>query len=208
MVPYNVIIVDDQNMPRQLFETFVNSSKNYNLLYSLKTAKAVDVYCLKYPVDLIIMDVVMNDGSNGLDAAKRIKKQTPNIKIIIVTSMPEVSYIERARQIGVDSFWYKEVEGKPLLEVMDRTMAGEHIFPDSTPVQEIGEAKSVEFTDTELLVLREMTTGATNVEIAEHMNISVNTVKQHIMHMIQKTGCRNRTELAIEARVRGIVIPE
>lgn len=208
MGKYNVIIVDDQNMSRQLFETFVQNSSDYNLLYSLKSAGAADVYCLKYPVDLVIMDVVMNDGSNGLDAAARIKKQNPKIKVIVVTSMPEVSYLERARSIGVDSFWYKEVEGEPLLKVMDRTMAGEHVYPDTTPVLKIGIAKSVEFTDTEILVLREMTTGATNVEIAEKMNISVNTVKQHIMHMIQKTGCKNRTELAIEARVRGIVIAD
>lgn len=207
-MPYNVIIVDDQNMSRQLFESFVNSSENYKLLYSLNTAKIADVYCLKYPVDLVIMDVVMNDGSNGLEAAARIKKQKPDIKIIIVTSMPEVSYIKRSKEIGVDSFWYKEVESAPLLEVMDRTMAGEHIYPEKTPRLQIGLASSEEFTEMELNVLREMTTGATNDEIAEHFYISVNTVKQHIAHLIQKTGCRNRTELAIEARICGLVIAD
>ena len=205
---YNVLICDDQNMPRHLFESFVNSSPDYKLLYSISSAKAADIYCARYPIDLILMDVVMSDGSNGLDAAARIKKQKPNIKIIIVTSMPEVNYIKRAKEIGVDSFWYKEVEHEPLIEVMDRTMAGEHVFPDTTPPIRLGLIHSTELTKAELNVLREMTDGASNQEIAERLDIAENTVKVHVQHMLDKTSFRNRTELAIEARVRGVVIKE
>jgi two-component system vancomycin resistance associated response regulator VraR len=57
------------------------------------------------------------------------------------------------------------------------------------------------------MVLREVTRGSSNEEIAEALHLSVATVKTHINHMMQKTGFRNRTELAIEARVSGIVIP-
>lgn len=52
------------------------------------------------------------------------------MKIVAVTSMPEASWIERAREIGIESFWYKEVEKESILDVMDRTMAGESIYPD------------------------------------------------------------------------------
>ena len=205
---YKVLIVEDQKMPRQLFETYVTNSDNYELVYSLNSAEVADTYCAKFDVDLVIMDVVMNDGSNGLDAAVRIKSANPEIKVLIVTSMPEVSYLDRARRIGVDSFWYKEIEGEPLLEVMDRTMAGEHVYPDSTPTLKVGDAISSEFTKAELMVLRELTTGAGNKEIADRLHISVNTVRGHIQHMLDKTGFDNRTELAIQARLTGIVIAD
>ncbi len=73
---------------------------------------------------------------------------------------------------------------------------------------ELGLAKSAELTTRELEVLREMTGGYTNEEIAERLFMSVNTVKKHIMSMIEKTGFRNRTELAVRARESGIVILE
>lgn len=205
---YRVMIVDDQNISRQLFEGFVKSSENYELAFSLDTARVADTYCARYGVDLVIMDVVMQDGSNGLDMAGIIKKSYPNVKVIVVTSMPEVSYIEKAKELGVDSFWYKEVTKDPLLSVMDRTMAGEHVFPDQTPAIRLGEIDSKDLTEAEIDVLRELTTGAGNQEIADKLCISVNTVRSHIQHMLDKTGFANRTELAIEARIRGIVIPE
>ena len=131
---YKVLIVDDQVMPRQLFESFVGSSSRYELVASVETAKVAYAYCAGMEVDLVLMDVVMNDGSNGLEAAARIKAACPRTKIIIVTSMPDSVFLKRAREIGVDSFWYKEVQEKPLLEIMDRTMAGERVFPDKPPV--------------------------------------------------------------------------
>lgn len=205
---YSVLIADDQSMARQLFEMFVKSSEKYRLVHSLESASVAHIYCSRFPIDLVLMDVVMADGVSGLEAAKRIKKVSPKTKIIIVTSMPEVSYIRRAREIGVESFWYKEASREPILSVMDRTMAGESVYPDSAPVLTLGNAKSVEFTPKELEVLREMTMGLTNSAIAEKLFIDVTTVKSHVTHMLQKTGFQNRTELAIQARVSGLVIGE
>lgn len=205
---YNVLVVDDQIISRQLFEKYIHESDKYHLIYGVEYAQLLDIYLARYCVDLIVMDVVMQEGISGLDAAEWIKKEYPHIKIIIVTSMPEVSYIQRAKDIGVDSFWYKEVQEKPFMEVLDRTMAGEHIFPKEVPVQQIGCAKSNEFTEAELVVLRELTTGAGNQEISRRLNISVNTIRSHIQHMLEKTGFDNRTELAIEARLNGIVISD
>lgn len=204
---YKVLIVDDQIMSRQLFESFVAASDKYELVASVETAKYADAYCAGGRVDLVLMDIVMNDGSNGLDTAARIKSSYPKTKIIMVTSMPDAAFLKRAREIGVDSFWYKEVQEVPMLEIMDRTMAGEHIFPNNPPVTTLGLAKSTEFTERELDVLRLLTEGLTDKEIAEQLYLSVTTVRYHVNNLITKTGATSRTELAVNAVRSGIAIP-
>ena len=203
---YKVLVVDDQSISRQLFEMIVRNSEQYELLYSLESAAVANIYCTRYDVDLVILDIVMADGSNSLEEAVRIKKSSPSTRILAVTSMPEISFLNKARSAGVDSFWYKETDDVTLLEIMDRTMAGESVYPDRTPEIMIGNARSYEFTPSELRVLREMTTGASNNEIAAKLFVDVTTVKKHITNMLQKTGFKNRTELAIEARIQGLVI--
>ena len=202
----NVLIVEDQAMPRQLFEMFVSMSENYKLVKSIVDADMAEYYCQNNTIDLVVMDICTAMDANGLDAAARIKQRFPQIKIIIVTSMPEYSYLDRARKIGVDSFWYKEVSEEPILALMDRTMAGEHIFPDTTPEIRFGQSSSYDLTERELEVLREMTSGGTNTEIAERLCLSPGTVKTHIQNMLQKTGFKTRTELAVQARQTGLVI--
>ncbi|MBQ4267436.1 MAG: response regulator transcription factor [Clostridia bacterium] len=205
---YNVMVVEDQAMPRQLFEAFISMSDRFNLVHSIKNADMADIYCEQSKIDLILMDVCTELNSNGLDAAERIKQKHPEIKIIIVTSMPEVSYLERAKTIGVDSFWYKEVSEEPILELMDRTMAGESIYPDSTPAVSFGNIKSTDLSKREIQVLREVIMGFTNAEIAERLNLSQHTVRDYIQVIMEKTGYRTRTELAVKARETGIIIPD
>lgn len=205
MEKYKVLICDDQYLPRQLFSIIVNNSDKYTVVKELQTAYVAADFCKANSVDLVIMDIVMGDGSNGLDAAEQIKKDNPNTKVLIVTSMPESKYLERAREIGVDSFWYKEVEDKQLIEVIDKTMNGESVFPDSAPAIDIGWAKSSDFSSRELDVLRLMTKGLTDPEIAEELNLSYETVRTHVKRMTYKTGL-SRVKLAIEARAHGIAI--
>lgn len=205
---YRVMIVDDQYIPRQMFKMYIESSENYELAYSISSAMFADIYVLTDKVDLVLMDILMKDESNGLEAAAKIKKTKPDIKIIAVTSMPEVSWLEKAREIGIDSFWYKEAPRETILSVMDRTMKGESVYPDKTPTIMIGEASSENFTEREIHVLRLLTTGATNGEIAQILEVSENTIKTHVRNLISKTGCKTRTNLAIQARVSGFVISD
>lgn len=200
------MIVEDQTMPRELFELKIQSSEQFELAISIDNASLADIYCLKIPVDLILMDVITLGNESGLEAAARIKHLFPGIKIIIVTSMPECSYLKQAREIGVESFWYKESPRETLMEIMERTMNGESVYPDAPPELVLGCASSYEFTERELTVLREITGGDTNQEIAERLNMSVATVKTHVLNMLVKTGFRNRTELAVRARESGLVI--
>jgi len=208
MKQYRVLVVEDQAMPRQLFEMFISSSAQFTLAASIDSAALADIYCAGGGIDLVLMDVVTKNGANGLDAAGAIKTRWPKIRIIIVTSMPECSYLEKARRIGVDSFWYKEISREPILSLMERTMAGESVYPETTPKIQLGLASSDEFTETELLILRELTGGYTDAEIGEHLHMSRFTVRDYIKAMREKTGFRSRTELAVKARQSGLVILE
>jgi two-component system vancomycin resistance associated response regulator VraR len=208
MEKLNVLLVEDDPLARQLIEMFIEKSERYAFEGAITSALMTEAYLCKHKIDLILMDVCTAMNANGIDAAEKIKKNFPEVKIIIITSQPEYSYIERARKAKVDSFWYKTVVSEEFITLLDRTMAGEHIFPDTTPTLTIGCASSVEFTDRELEVLRLVVEGDRDQEIAEKLGISLNTVKTHLRVMQDKTGLRNRTELAVRARDAGFVIVE
>ena len=203
---YNVLIVEDQSMPRQLLEIFVSNSPGYHLVASIANAELAPEICDLRPIDLILMDVMTEYGKNGLDASEIIKRKHPAVKIIVVTSMVETNWLRRAREIGVDSFWYKDSDRDTILSVMDRTMKGESIYPDTVPTVHIGITDNHDFTDRELDVLRELISGDSNTEIAARLGISPGTVKFHVQNLLIKTGFHTRTELATEARSLGIVI--
>lgn len=204
----NVMIVEDDPMARQLLEIYIKDSENYKLVQSIESAVMAEIYCMSKKIDLILMDVCTAMNANGLDAAEKIKKNYPKIKIIIITSMPEFSFLKKAQKIGVDSFWYKSATAQEIINIMDRTMNGERIFPDSTPELQIGNAMNVEFSERELQVLKYVVAGEPDAVIADELNISLRTVKGHIQSMRDKTGFKNRTELAVRSRECGLVIAD
>lgn len=201
-----VVIVDDQYISRQLFAMYLHDAPGYEVTAVIESAAYVVEYLKSHPADIVLMDILMNDDSNGLDASAQIKQLWPKQKIIALTSMAEATWIDRARSIGIDSFWYKDTPQEAFLEVLDRTMAGESVYPDSPPQIKLGLADSTEFSARELDVLRWLVKGLTSSEIAERLHISEETVKSHIKRMLEKTGYKNRTMLSINARVQGIVV--
>ncbi len=200
-----VLIVEDVDLVLEMLIDAVNNSENYTVAGTTKNADIAPALCSAQNADLVLMDVRTEYEASGLDAAELIKQSHPEIKIIIITSIPEASWLERARKIGVESFWYKR-SSRELLAVMDRTMEGESIYPDTAPTVKIGNAYSYDFSKREIDVLRELTTGASNKEIANVLVISEETVRFHVKKILMKTGFQNRTELAVEAHKTGFVM--
>ena len=201
-----VMIVEDQRLARQYLELVVNGSEGYELAHSVESAAFADTYVLRGGVDLVLMDVLMADGTDGLEAARRIKTANGQVKVIVITSIPEPCWIDRAREAGVESFWYKEASGASITEVMDRTMAGESVYPTEVPVARVGRASSDELTEREVDILRALVDGLSNSQIGKRLYLSESTVKTHIQHLLAKTGCENRTQLAVTARASGLVV--
>lgn len=202
-----VLIVEDQRMPRENMERTLSDSGEYALAASVNGADVAFVICKQQPIDLILMDVCTAGNKDGIEAAAEIKAAFPNIKIIIVTSMVEVSYLDRARAANVDSFWYKDISPEALIDVIDRTMAGEHLFPGETPKVKLGLAESTDLTAKEIEVLRLVCEGLEYSEIAEALRIAESTVKYHVSNILSKTGYANKTRLAIAVTSKKFIIP-
>ena len=203
-----VLVVDDQYVARSFFELHVQMSKNYELVSSVASAEQAVAYCMEHPVDLVIMDVMMKYGLDGLTCARTIKNNNPKIRTILTTSTAESKWIEKAKNAGIESFWFKEYSDIPLTEVMDRTMKGESVYPGDLPNPSFGDTVKVDLSERELEVLRELTRNRTNDEIAEILHISTFTVKRHIQNMLVKTGYKNRIDLAVNAKTLGLVVHE
>lgn len=203
-----VVVVDDQNISRGFFEMYVRASSDYELVAGLRTAQSATEYVEDHDVDLIIMDVMMQDGIDGLTAASQIKQKHPEIKIVLTTSTSETTWEQKANDAGIESFWYKEYDEHGLLEIMERTMDGESVYPSEPPKVTFGNITRADLTDRELEILRELTSNMTNEEIADKLDISTNTVKRHLQNIMEKTGFESRLDLAMHAKSLGLVVSD
>lgn len=192
-----VMIVEDQAMIRSLLESYFREEDGHKIAASIPSAKQAVELCKKTPADLILMDVQTEHRENGLTAVREIKALHPKIKIIVVTSLIDGAVLDEAKEAGADSLWYKDSARGRLMDVVHKTMNGEHIFPDAPPVVNIGMAKSTEFTKTELKVLRYLLRGLSYTRIAAEMGCEMSTVKFHVANMLQKTGFENKLQLAL-----------
>lgn len=204
----NVLIVEDSRVSRESFERQLLASPDYMLIASIENAANAEIACMRNKVDLILMDVCTADDESGLEAAVKIKKNYPRVKVIIMTSMPEHSFIQKARASGCDSFWYKEEGDISLIDICDRTMKGEFVWPNGTPIIMIGLARSDEFTERELAVIRELAGGSHYEEMAETLYMSSNTVKYHVKNILQKTGFRSTIQLVAEVVEKRLILPK
>lgn len=193
----NVMIVEDQKMIRSVLEGYIERTADFLLAASVEGADQACEICGKKDIQLILMDAHTAHHENGLAATKRIKKLYPDIRIVVVTSLLDAGILEQAKIAGADSLWYKDTDEERLMEIISRTMAGEHVFPDAPPVVEIGTAKSTEFTSAEMRVLRCLIKGMTYSQIAKKLNVEAVTVKYHVTNMLEKTNLKNKLQLAV-----------
>ena len=202
----NVLIVEDQKMAQENMELIINASESYTLAGIITNAADAELFCMRGGVDLILMDVCTARDESGIEACAIIKKKFPKIKIIIVTSMAEHTFIEKARAARADSFWYKDASHGELITVMDRTIAGERIFPDKTPEVKLGLTTSYELTRFEFDVLRALMQSTSDEDAANMLGCTKANIRWHVSRILEKTGYRTRTELLIAIAQKNLII--
>lgn len=204
-----VVVADDYRISREYFEMHIKITDGFTLAKSMDNAQGAVAYCIMNKVDIVVMDVLMRNGIDGLTAAEMIKSAKPDIKIIMATSTSESGWEKRAKKIGVESFWYKEYSRESFDDVLKRTAAGESVYPTNLPDSRLGDAVRSDFTARELDVLREMCSSeSTNEDVASKLGISLNTLRTHIKHILSKTGYTSRQELIARAREQKFVVSD
>lgn len=207
MTMRKILIVEDQALARTYLCACVEKCTDCQVAGTLFRADAALQRCDEGPIDLILMDICTESDSDGLAAAESIKKIYPQIKIVMVTSMLEGRFLDRARKIGADSFWYKDSPSGDLVGVIEGTLSGKHFWPDGVPSVRLGNTLSCDLSDSEIETLRLLCEGKTNAEIAVKLNVAESSVRTYINRMLEKTGYTNRNRLMIAAVGKRMVVP-
>lgn len=199
-----VLIVEDQAILRESLARSVGDQPDMTVVAAIADASEALGVALKERPDMILMDVCTEHDSNGIVAAARIKERLPECRIIIMTGMPEITFVDQAREAGVDSFVYKNVGIDELFAVMRSTLAGYCTFPK--PPESIFSGTAA-LDDVELSILRLACEGKSRREIAAELFMSEGTIKRRISEILSKTGYDNIMRLAVHAVTEAASFP-
>lgn len=202
-----ILIVEDQMLARKYLCSCIEKKHRSEVGICSDPGRCSIAASGEGHIDLVVMDICTENDSDGLDAAEAIKKYYPRIKIVMVTSMLEGRFLDRARKIGADSFWYKDSPSGDLISVIEGTLAGENFWPDKVPAVQLGNALSCDLSDQEMETLRLLCEGKTNAEIAAALRVAESSVRTYINRMLEKTGYTNRNRLMVAAVSKRLVVP-
>ena len=189
------VIVEDNRMMRNHLVAYLEADSRFHLLAALQDAFEAEEVCRKSPVDLVLMDVQTFHNHSGLAAGERIRAHSKAAKVVAVTSLIDPDVLTRAKAGAADSLWYKDYGDEDLMDVIERTLEGEHIFPDHAPSVELKEMFSDDLSPRQMDILRCFVKGMTYGEIAEENHLSKNGVRWHLDQIVEKGGFRNKHEM-------------
>jgi len=210
-----VLIVDDHPLFRQGLVSLLRSETDMVVCGQAgNLAEAVEAARQNQP-DIILMDFSLPDGT-GADAAKSILAEIPNCKILFLTVHSEDSELFSAVRSGATGFLLKNAPIEKLLEAVRSAHRGNVVMSmDMTKriMKEFSRVASEDheppadvpnLTPREKEVLYELSTGASNAEIAATLFVSENTVKRHVHNILLKLNLTNRRQAAKFARKSGL----
>lgn len=201
---YEVMLVEDQAMLRESLVVAIDAQPDLHVVAQVADAAEAPALAERLHPALVIMDVCTENDSNGIVAARRIKEVLPDCRILVMTGMPEVTFVEQARNANVDSFVYKNVGIGELLSVIRSTLAGYSTFP--TPAESVFSGTAA-LTDEEIQILRLVCEAKSRREIAAELYLSEGTVKRRIGEILAKTGYDNILRLAVHVVAEGSIVP-
>lgn len=208
-----LIVVDDHPLVRRGVRDTINEESDLEVVG--EGASADDAVRLAGEVkpDLILLDVTM--PGDGVKAAERIRSSWPELKIAMLTVRDDIGTVGAALRAGARGYISKGTAGPDFILTLRRILRGEHyVDPDLAarlladgrsvePTNEQSSAQSVPLTEREEQIFALIGRGLNNIEIAEALGLSENTIKHYITPLLTKLGVRNRVEAALLARERG-----
>ena len=206
-----LIVADDQEVIRKGLAGLL-ADEDMRIVAEAATGSEAVKKTKKHKPDVVLMDVLMPD-MDGLAALEQIRKSVPTTKVIMISAHDNPSYMARAVALKADDFLLKDVPPAAFAAAIKRAVRGE-ASPADTPFGKVKDqlqqradprADKVPLTRREYQVLKHLAYGLSNREVGYSMNISVETVKEHVQNVLRQLDMPNRTAAAVWAVERGLV---
>ena len=206
----NLLIVEDHELTRFGLKTTFEDVDYVDVIYEASSGEdAVEVF-KNNTIDLVIMDLGL-PKMNGIETTQAIHSINPDAKIIILTSHNDEKEVLNSLKAGANAYCSKEINLQRLVQVVQSVSEGAawfdpsiaHIVLQATSSTKIDDKdanyKDYDLTTREAQILKLMTEGYSNMEIAQHLVISVNTTKAHVANILQKLEVDDRLQAALKA---------
>jgi DNA-binding NarL/FixJ family response regulator len=200
----NIMIVDDHSMIREGLKQLLELDSDFTVV-----AEAADgIECLD-KIDIVKPDIILLDINmprmNGLEVLQKLKERRNKTKVLVLTVHNEIEYLMKAVDIGVNGYILKDSESAELKKAIISVMTGtDYIQPSLIPLlnskiidRNRDSFKIDDLTRRELGVLKLLAYGKSNKDIADELNISERTVKNHVSAIFKKIGVTDRTQAAV-----------
>lgn len=210
-----LVIVDDHALFREGLASIIRLEPDIEISgLAGSVQEAIDVVRTLKP-DIVLMDFTLPDGT-GADATRMVLDEYPDCKIIFLTMSDDDENLFSAIRSGAKGYLLKNMSPSKLVTTIRSVQAGESAISRSMTLRLMeelsrtkatdrqGDASLAKLTRRELDVLRELTTGKTNQEIADHLVISENTVKYHVHSILNKLNMPNRKTASKFAKEHGL----
>jgi DNA-binding NarL/FixJ family response regulator len=200
-----LLVADDQDVIRQGVVALLANTE-IRVVAEVATGQAAVKQALETEIDVLLLDVRMPDG-DGLTALGRIKLDKSNLPVLLFSAYDNPASIARAIALGANGFLLKDCTRDDLLGAIRTAARGETVWSKEKLRSVSGALRTprlannleVSLSEREAEVLRQMTRGLTNKQIAQTMEISYETVKEHVQHILRKIGLTDRTQAAVWA---------
>ena len=205
----NILIIEDHELTRFGLKTAFESCEYVENMYEAESAEVGIEIVQNNEIDLVIMDLGL-PGINGIEATKKVKAINNDIKIVILTSHNDSIEVLNSLKAGANAYCSKEINPKRLTEVVLSVLDGAswfdpsiaHIVLDAASQSQKVEPKPEKdygLTIREAQILKLITEGYSNNEIANQLFVSINTTKAHVASILQKLEVDDRLQAALKA---------
>ena len=202
--PIRILCVDDHPLVRKGIASILANEADMRLVAEAGGGKeAVELFRQHHP-DVTLMDLRM-PGVDGIEATRTIRQESPDAKIIALTSYDGDQDIYRALEAGVRGYLLKEMVHTKVLRAIRTVHAGKRLMPPEVAERLSEYFPQVVLTPREVEVLECVAQGLANKEIADRLGTASGTIKMHIQNILGKLGAADRTHAVTIALQRGIL---
>lgn len=203
-----ILIAEDHTLVSQGLEAMLSMTDDLELANVVDNGDAAVATVKEKAVDVVLMDVNLGAGINGIEATKQIKKAAPDTKVLVLTMFTDPGTVAEAVKAGADGYLSKGSSRQSVIQAIHDVAEGRAVLdPNVTEgvFGRIGGRDQHALTDRELTVLQELADGNATRGVAEHIHVSEETVKTYLKNIYKKLDVRDRTEAVAEAFRRGLV---